>query len=147
MDDLDRKIINELQLDFPICDRPFLQVAEQLGTTEAELISRLQQLSDDKYLTRFGPLFNAERFGGALSLCAIRVPEDDYENITEKVNAFPQVAHNYKRDHDLNMWFVLATETQAELDKTVKDIEIETDLQVKNMPKLQEFFVGLHFEI
>ena len=147
MDELDRKIINELQRHFPVCDHPFAVAAEQLGTTEMELIARMKRLKDENYLTRFGPLFNAEQFGGAVSLCAMAVPEDDFDLITERVNAFPQVAHNYQRDHALNMWFVLATETQEELDQTIKAIETDTGLPVRNMPKLQEFYVGLHFEV
>ena len=147
MDELDREIINVLQRNFPVCDHPFAVIAKELETTEAELISRLQRLSDEKYLTRFGPLYNAERFGGAVSLCAMAVPEEDFDCITERVNNFPQVAHNYQRDHELSMWFVLATETQNELDDTIKEIEADTGLPVRNMPKLEEFYVGLHFEI
>lgn len=147
MDDLDRKIINTLQKDFPVCDHPFAVVASKLETTETELISRLQSLLDDKTLTRFGPLYNVERFGGAVSLCAIAVQDDSFDKVADKVNAFPQVAHNYQRDHELNMWFVLATETQHELDKTIKEIEADTGLPIRNMPKLQEFYVGLHFDV
>lgn len=147
MDDLDRKIINELQKNFPVCDHPFAVVAAKLETTEAELILRLQCMLDEKLLTRFGPIYNAERLGGAVSLCALAVQEDDFDFISEKVNTFPQVAHNYQREHELNMWFVLATETKNELDETIKKIEADTGLPVRNMPKLQEFYVGLHFEI
>ncbi len=147
MDELDRNIINRLQLDFPVCDHPFAVVADQLGTSETELISRIERLLDDNYLTRFGPLYDAVRFNGALSLCAMEVPEERFDVVAEKVNAYSQVAHNYQRDHPLNMWFVLATETQDELDKTLIAIEADTGLPVRNMPKLQEFYVGLYFEV
>lgn len=147
MDELDRKIINRLQHDFPICDHPFAVVADELGANEAELISRLEQLSENKYLTRFGPLYNADNFGGAVSLCAMIVAEENFETVAEQVNAFPQVAHNYQRDHLLNMWFVIATESQSEMDETIEKIEAETDLPVKSMPKLHEFYVGLYFEV
>jgi DNA-binding Lrp family transcriptional regulator len=147
MDSLDKKIINRLQRDFPVCDRPFAKVADELGTTEEELIARLQRLRDDKILTRFGPLYNADRFGGSVSLCAIAVPEADFEAINEIVNAFPQVAHNYQRTHTLNMWFVVATETQQELQETLNAIEKRSGLAVRSMPKLKEFYVGLYFEV
>lgn len=147
MDELDRKIINRLQHDFPICDHPFAVVADELETNEAELISRLEQLSENKYLTRFGPLYNADNFGGAVSLCAMIVAEENFDTVAEQVNAFPQVAHNYQRDHHLNMWFVIATESQSEMDETIQKIEAETDLPVKSMPKLHEFYVGLYFEV
>jgi len=147
MDELDRKIINRLQLSFPICDHPFAVVANELGTSEANLLARLEQLSEKKYLTRFGPLYNADNFGGAVSLCAMNVSADDFDVVTEQVNAHPQVAHNYQRDHALNMWFVIATESQNELEEIIKKIEDETGLPVKNMPKLHEFYVGLYFEV
>jgi DNA-binding Lrp family transcriptional regulator len=75
------------------------------------------------------------------------IPEDDFETVAETVNAFPEVAHNYRRDHDMNMWFVLATETPDALQAVIDGIEQQTGLKVFNMPKLEEFHVGLHFKV
>jgi DNA-binding Lrp family transcriptional regulator len=147
MDSLDRRIINQLQGGFPVCERPFREAAQQLGTTESELITRLRCMLDDGLLTRFGPLFHAEQLGGALSLCAMQVPPERFESVAAQVNAFPQVAHNYQRDHAMNMWFVLATESGQELERTVREIERETGLEVFNLPKQEEFYVGLHFQV
>ncbi|MDH5613325.1 MAG: AsnC family transcriptional regulator [Gammaproteobacteria bacterium] len=146
MDQLDKNIINTLQHDFPICERPFAQLAETLNSTEDELIRRVQSMLDSGLLTRFGPMYNAVNMGGALSLCAMKVPEDRFDEVTEQVNAFPEVAHNYQRDHEMNMWFVLATETQQDLENTLDAIENTTGISVYNMPKQKEFFVGLHFQ-
>ncbi len=146
MDQLDKNIINTLQYDFPLCDRPFAQLAETLDSTEDELIHRVQAMLDNGLLTRFGPMYNAVNMGGALSLCAMKVPEDQFDKVTEQVNAFDEVAHNYQREHEMNMWFVLATETQQDLEATLKSIEHVTGLPVYNMPKQKEFFVGLHFK-
>lgn len=147
MDSLDRRIINQLQGGFPVCERPFLEAAQRLGTSESELITRLRCMLDDGLLTRFGPLFHAEQLGGALSLCAMQVPRERFDAVAEQVNAFPQVAHNYQRDHAMNMWFVLATESAEELARTIRDIERETGLEVFNLPKQEEFYVGLHFQV
>jgi DNA-binding Lrp family transcriptional regulator len=147
MDSLDRRIINELQGGFPVCERPFREVAERLGTSESELITRLRCMLDDGLLTRFGPLFHAEQLGGALSLCAMKVPPERFDTVAEQVNAFPQVAHNYQRDHAMNMWFVLATGSAEELEQTIREIEGETGLEVFNLPKQEEFYVGLHFQV
>lgn len=147
MDSLDRRIINELQIGFPVCDRPFKEVAQDLGATESELITRLRCMLDDGLLTRFGPLFNVEEMGGAVTLCAMQVPQPRFDEVAEKVNAYPQVAHNYQRDHEMNMWFVLATETPDELEVTIKNIEADTGLPVFNFPKQEEYFVGLHFNV
>ena len=147
MDALDRRIINELQGGFPVCEYPFREVADRLGSNESELITRVKAMLDEGLLTRFGPMFHAEHMGGALSLCAMSIPEDDFETVAETVNAFPEVAHNYQRDHDMNMWFVLATETPAALQAAIDGIEQQTGLKVFNMPKLEEFHVGLHFRV
>ena len=145
-DAIDAQLINYLQDGFPICESPYRQVATQLGLTEKEVLTRLQKLLDDGIISRFGPLYHAERMGGALTLAAIKVPQEHFEQVTEIVNAFSQVAHNYARNHELNMWFVLATETQQELEQTLIDIETQTGLHVYNMPKLNEYFVGLKLE-
>ena len=147
MDELDRRIINELQGGFPVSERPFRDSAGRLDTSESELITRLRCMLDDGLLTRFGPMFNAERMGGALSLCAMQVPPERFDEVAEQVNAFPEVAHNYQRDHAMNMWFVLATETPQALDETLERIEQVTGLPVFNLPKEQEFYVGLHFQV
>jgi DNA-binding Lrp family transcriptional regulator len=143
MDELDRTIINALQGGFPICDEPYREVAEKLGLTEAELISRLQRMLETKTLTRFGPMFQAERMGGAFVLAALAVPEAGYERAAEQVNALPEVAHNYRREHALNMWFVLATETPEGIAQAIGKIERATGLQVYAFPKLKEYFVEM----
>ena len=147
MDKLDRHIINRLQKQLPICDRPYQVVANELGTTESELIHRLKTMLEDGTLTRFGPLFNAAEMGGALSLCAMKISEHKFEQIADAVNHLPQVAHNYERNHELNMWFVLATNTTEELEQTLEKIEDMTGQPVYNFPKKEEFFIGLYLEV
>lgn len=146
LDTLDRAIINQLQGGFPICESPYAVVAEQLGTTEGELIQRVQRLLDEKILSRFGPMYHAERLGGGLTLAAMAIPEELFDEVAEQVNAFPEVAHNYAREHELNMWFVLATETPQRITEVINEIEERTGFDVINMPKEKEFFIGLRFE-
>ena len=147
MDALDRKIINLLQTGFPLTDEPYLDVAEQLGIKEDELLQRLSALLEAKTLSRFGPMYDAQKLGGAFSLVAIRVPENEYENVTEIVNSFPEVAHNYKRAHDFNMWYVLATDSPEKIEQVNAEIEKKSGLKVFNMPKLDEYFIGLNLPV
>lgn len=142
-DDIDRRIINALQGDFPLLDEPYRAVAESLGLDEAELLRRLDAMLERKVLTRFGPMFQIERAGGAFVLAAMRVPEFDFARVVEQVNAFPEVAHNYRRDHALNMWFVLATATPQGIAETVTAIEAATGLPVFAFPKEREYFVEM----
>ena len=142
LSELDRKLINRLQDDLPLTTRPFVQLAEELDVEEQEIVDRTRRLRDDGYLTRFGPFFDAEALGGAFCLCAMNVPEDRFQEVLTKVNAHAEVAHNYERDHRLNMWFVLATESQDGIASTAEAIEQETGLHVLLFPKEQEFFIG-----
>jgi siroheme decarboxylase len=146
LDDTDRRIVNALQAGFPLCDEPYRVVAEQLGLGEDELLRRLHSLLDERVLTRFGPLYQVERMGGRFVLAALAVPEGDFERVADIVNALPQVAHNYRREHRLNMWFVLATETPEEIDSVIACIEAETGLPVFAFPKEREYFVALRLE-
>ena len=146
LSDIDRQILATLQGDFPICERPYAEAAAQLGIGEAELLARLESLLADKVLTRFGPMFQIEEMGGAFVLAAIAVPEARYEAVTALVNALPQVAHNYRREHELNMWFVLATETKAGIAEAIARIERDTGLPVYAFPKEREFFVEMKLE-
>lgn len=146
MDEVDRQVVNVLQDGFPVSERPYADVAERLGLGEEELIARVGRLCAEGYLSRFGPLYNAERLGGAVTLAALSAPADDFDRIAALVNAHPEVAHNYAREHALNMWFVLATEHPARIDEVVAEIEAETGLAVLTFPKLQEYFIGLRLE-
>lgn len=143
IDALDRRLINALQDGFPIADRPFAEVAGQLGMTEAEVIARLGRLLEDGVLSRFGPLYNVANMGGAMTLAAMSVPEARFGDVAELVNGYVEVAHNYRRDHRFNMWFVVACETPREIAAVLADIESRTGLPVLDLPKEEEFFLEL----
>ncbi|MDP1982790.1 MAG: Lrp/AsnC family transcriptional regulator, partial [Sulfuritalea sp.] len=93
--------------------------------------------------TRFGPMFQIERAGGAFVLAAMKVPEPDFDRVAAQVNAFTEVAHNYRRAHALNMWFVLATATPQGIAVAIAAIEAATGLHVLAFPKEREYFVEM----
>lgn len=146
MDTVDRAIINAYQGGFPVTSRPYRDAASAIGIGEDELIQRIGRLLETGVLSRFGPMYHAEKLGGGLTLAAMAVPEADFDTVAAIVNAFPEVAHNYARQHHLNMWFVLATETPERIAEVIAEIERATGLPVFDMPKEREFFVGLRFE-
>ena len=143
----DRKIINQLQGGFPICENPWEELEKTLEIPADEIINRIDRMKSDGLLSRFGPMYHAEKMGGGLSLAAMKVPEDRYDEVTGMVNSFTEVAHNYARGHELNMWFVVATETPQQVENVVQQIQEKTGIQVYNMPKQHEFFIGLRFEV
>lgn len=140
---LEREFINQFQGNFPLQSRPFLIISKRLDCTENKLIDITERLIAKKIITRFGPLYDAVKLGGGLTLAALCVPEHRYREVTEIVNACPEVAHNYRREHKLNMWFVLATEKPEQINTMLHSIEYMTRLPVFDFPKQHEFYVGL----
>lgn len=146
LDRTDRAIVNALQGGFPVTERPYAAAARRLGLAEDELIARIERLLEAGALSRFGPMFNVERLGGAVTLCAMAVPEERFDEVAEALNARPEVAHNYAREHALNMWFVLAAERPERIAEVIGEIEEETGFAVCDLPKLDEYFIGLKVE-
>ena len=139
----DVRLMTRLHGGLPLTDRPFADVAAELGWQEDTVIERLHHLLAQGVLTRFGPLFQIERAGGQFVLAAMAVPEDRFAEVTAQVNALPEVAHNYRREHRLNMWFVVAATAPALAEAAIHRIEQLTGLPVFAFPKEREFFVEL----
>lgn len=146
LDAIDRAIVNRLQDGIAVTERPYADAARTLGIDEAELIARLQRMLDQGVLSRFGPLFHADRMGGALTLAALKVPDADFDRVAATVNALPDVAHNYRRDHEYNMWFVIAAASPGRVAEVIDEIERATGLAVLNLPRIDEFHIGLRLE-
>ena len=146
LDATDKSIINCLQDGLPLTPHPFAGLGMNLGIDEAEVVARVKHLRDIGAITRFGPFFDAEAMGGNFCLCAIAVPPDRFEQVMTLVNAHAEVAHNYERDHRLNMWFVVASDTPQGTKTVIRKIEKETGLAVLPLPKLKEFFVGFRVD-
>ncbi len=142
LDDIDRTIINRLQDGLPIIPAPFAGIAAQTGLSEDDIVARIARLREIGAITRFGPFLDAAAMGGAFCLCAMAVPQERFDEVVTLVNAHPEVAHNYERQHRLNMWFVLACERPGQITVTAARIEEGTGLTVHLFPKLKEFFIG-----
>lgn len=147
MDEIDRRILNGLQRGFALCHAPFEQAGAALGIGEAELIARIEGMLERGILTRFGPLLQIERLGGVFVLAAMQVPAADFDAVAARVNARTEVAHNYEREHALNMWFVVAAESQQAVDAALQAIEADTGLPVYAFPKEREYFVGMELSV
>jgi DNA-binding Lrp family transcriptional regulator len=137
VDELARQFLNRYQGGFPIAEQPFVDIAEALETDVETLIDSIRQLL-------FGPLYDAASMGGSITLAALSVPQERFDEVAEMVNAMPEVAHNYQREHELNMWFVIATESPELLQQAIGQIEQTANLPVYNFPKLQTFYLGLN---
>ena len=108
---LQQQLIDAYQKGLPVCSRPYLEMANRLGTTEGEVIGALDELKTNGALSRVGPVFNHKK-AGASTLAAMSVPEDELAAVAERVNAFEGVNHNYAREHKFNLWFVVTAPDQ-----------------------------------
>jgi DNA-binding Lrp family transcriptional regulator len=146
MDEVDRMLVNRLQDGIAAVDRPFAPVAAELGLAEAEVCGRLQRLLDEGWLSRFGPMLDAAALGGAFTLAALRVPPHDFARVAALVNAHPEVAHNYRREHPFNMWFVVGTERPGRVAEVLAAIERETGYRPLDLPKEREYYLHLKLD-
>ena len=145
-DETDARLLNLLQDGIPVSEAPFHEAAAELGITQQEVVDRVASLLDRGVLSRFGPLFNVERMGGVFTLVAAAVPEDRFDEVAALVNRRPEVAHNYRREHALNLWFVTATETDAATADVLAGIERETGVTLYPCPKLEEYHLDLRLD-
>ncbi len=143
----DARLIDRLHSDLPLTDQPFAAVGAELGMSEDDVLERLHRLLAQGVLTRFGPLYRIERAGGMYMLAALEVPLQRFDAVAQIVNAFPEVAHNYRREHPLNMWFVVAAESPAVVSSVLERIAQQTGLGVHAFPKEREYAVELRLPL
>lgn len=146
IDDTDRLLLNNLQGGFPVTHRPFAEVAAALGLQEEDVLARVRRMVDNGALSRFGTVLNAPELGGERTLAAMHVPAERFDEVAEFVNGLDAVSHNYERTHHLNMWFVISSEDEADIRRTIDEIERHTGLTVLDMPTLEEYFVDIKFK-
>lgn len=146
-DGRDARLIDRLHGGLPLTDHPFADVGTELGMEEGEVLERLRRLLAQGVLTRFGPLYQIERAGGRFVLAALEVPEARFDAVAALVNSLPEVAHNYRREHAFNMWFVVAVESPTQAGAVLARVAELTGLPVHAFPKEQEYHVELRLPI
>ncbi len=147
LDRNDRLLLNRIQSDFPITPHPFLDVGRELVMTEDEVIARVQRLLESGAVNRLGPVLSPTAVGGERTLAAMSVPPERLEEVAALVNSFEAVSHNYEREHHYNLWFVLSAEEPGEVERALAAIERETGIAVMNLPALEEYFLGVRFQL
>ncbi len=146
IDEVDAALIDGYQSGFPVIERPFRQVGSELGIGEAEALRRVERLRDSGIFRRFGAVLNPPVIG-ASTLAAVQAPGDRFEEIAETINGYRQVNHNYRRDHEWNMWFVVTAATLERREEIITEIESETGCAVLVLPMLTDYYIDLEFPV
>jgi len=148
MDDIDRKLLNRIQQDFPITAEPFAEVAAQLGIGETEILERIGRLKEEGIIRRIGAVFDLRKLGFASTLCAARVPEERIRKFVGIVNACPGVTHNYRRDDEYNVWFTLIAPGEEELAASLAGIKRETGIDdILSLRATRTFKINARFDV
>ena len=148
LDEMDRTILNEIQSHFPIDSRPYQVLADRLGCSEEEVLRRVRSLKDKEIIRRIGANCNSRRLGYTSTLCAARVSPEQMERFVEVVNNYPGVTHNYRRDHDYNVWFTLIARTKEDIERILHEITDVTGVsEVISLPAERLFKIQVDFEV
>lgn len=148
MDEMDRRLLNRIQSDFPISARPYERIAEELEISEQEVIRRMIRLKDCGIIRRIGGNFFPHKLGFVSTLCAAKVPEEKQPLFAKTVNRYPGVTHNYTRENDFNVWFTFIAPSMSEIEKNLQDIASATGVvDIINLPATNVYKIRAHFDL
>ncbi len=144
--DLQKKLLNDFQRNFPLTPQPYAEIATQLGVTEADVLQALQELNARQFISRIGAIIPPNQIGVS-TLAAMAVPENELERVATQINQFNEVNHNYERENTLNLWFVIIANDTTHLENIIQSIEVKTGYDVLRFPLEKEFFIDLSFHL
>jgi DNA-binding Lrp family transcriptional regulator len=143
---LDKRLLDDFQRDFPVCARPYAAMGKRLGCDEATVLERLEWLQQRGYVSRIGPVFRPNRLG-ASTLAAMAVPAERLQEVAKLVSSYSEVNHNYEREHAFNLWFVVTARDQAAVNQVLAQVRRRTGLAVMDLPLSDEFHIDLGFSL
>ncbi len=143
---LEKRLLNDFQHDLPLSTTPFADMAEQLGVSEDEVLGSVRKLQDDGVISRVGPVFTPNRIGVS-TLAAMSIPAEKLECVARIISAFPEVNHNYEREHEYNLWFVVTASSEEHLDIVLYEIEQHAEYPLMSLPMLEDYFIDLGFKL
>ncbi len=148
LDDIDKALLNRIQSDFPVTSRPFQEIAQEIGLSEAQVIGRVRALKEEGIIRRLGANLVPGKVGFVSTLCAARVPEEKIDHFAAVVNRYPGVTHNYQRDNDFNVWFTFIARSREEITRSLHQISEETGVEkILNLPATKVFKIRAQFDL
>ena len=148
MDDIDKQILRAVQSKLPIAEKPWAALGDELDLSEDQVIQRLGDLKERGIIRRIGGNFDSTSLGWAATLCGAKVPQDKYDEFVAAVNAYPGVTHNYRREHEFNVWFTFIAESMDEIEQNLADLAEATGVtDICSMPSLRKYKIKVDFPI
>ncbi len=147
MDNIDKKILDIIQSDYPICSRPYSEIGKILGLTESEVLARIRKLKQRGIIRRIGANFQSRELGWKSTLCCAEVPEKKLKPFIDVVNKYPGVTHNYLRKHKFNVWFTYIAPTWEDIEKDLAEMEEETGIKILSLPAKKMIKIKVDFKM
>jgi siroheme decarboxylase len=148
MEEIDRRILNIIQTGFPLTERPYEAVGRQVGLTEEDTFTRIEKMREEGVIRRIGAVFASGKLGFVSTLCAARVPEERVVPFVRCVNAHPGVTHNYRRNHEYNIWFTLDVRSEEELLAAIAELKRKTHVDdIMTMQAVRTFKINVNFSL
>jgi DNA-binding Lrp family transcriptional regulator len=143
---LEKRLLNDFQHDLPLSATPYADMARQLGVSENEVLDMVRKLQDSGVISRVGPVFSPNRIGVS-TLAAMSIPADELECVARIISAFPEVNHNYEREHEYNLWFVVTACSEEHLEIVLHEIEQHAEYPLMSLPMLEDYYIDLGFKL
>lgn len=150
MDEIDIKILMELQNNFPLSEKPYEVVAERLQMSTEQLWSRVQRMLDDGVIRRMGASFDSNKLGFRSTLAAVSVGPELVDRAAKVIGQFPEVTHNYLRDDVFNIWFTMIAVDEKRIEDVLEEIRTTLSLEksaVLNLPVKRLFKLDARFNV
>ena len=147
MDDVDKKILNAIQIDFPLVNKPFKELGKNLGLEEDDVIRRIQRLQKEGAIRRIGPIISTKKTGGIGTLVAMKVPPVRVDEVAGIINEYEEVSHNYLRPANFNVWFTVSAQSEDKLNEILDELKEKTGCELRNLPTKRLFKIGVKFNI
>ncbi|MEZ5933027.1 MAG: Lrp/AsnC family transcriptional regulator [Alphaproteobacteria bacterium] len=145
-DPINQALLDRYQRDFPMVEHPFAVIGQALGLAEKEVIARFEALKQCGAISRVGAVVAPHRAGWS-TLAAIAVPDERLEDVAALVSSFPEVNHNYQREHAFNLWFVVTGEDRRHVARVLDEISEKTGLEMLDLPLEEAFHIDLGFPL
>lgn len=148
LDDIDKKLLSLVQVEFPLSKEPFRALGLRLGTSGNEVLYHIERLKAEGIIRQIGPVFDAKRIGYQTTLVGMWVAEAQLARAAQVIEVHPGVSHGYERDHDFNFWFTLAMPDGADMESELQRLGTEIEAKaILNLPALRVFKIRAFFDL